>query len=458
VNDRLHALGAAIERNLDRTIAELVELVGQPSVSSQNIGIRECAELVSRLLERHGFGSRIIETNGYPVVYGEAQGSGPGTLILYNHYDVQPAEPLDLWSSPPFNLTRAGDRLVGRGVADDKGHILCRLAALDAVREVDGALPCQVKFMIEGGEEIGSPDVPDCLEEHRDLFAADACIWELGGVDYNESPQIVLGMRGLCYVELHVRTLGRDAHSGGAHLLPNAAWRLTRALNTLKDLDERILIAGFYDDIRPPAEKDLRALDALPDTEAEELRSYEIERYIAGRTGAGARRAVFQPTANICGISSGYEGAGPKTVTPAQAMAKLDFRLVPDQDPVDIYHKLQRHLQAAGFEDVEVRYLAGVGAAATPVSEPWVQLAIQTAQEVYGRAPQVIPMIGGSGPMHAFRRILGVPIVTAGCGYPESLAHAPNENIRIQDFVLGTHHTALLIARAGELFDPAAVT
>ena len=192
-------------------------------------------------------------------------------------------------------------------------------------------------------------------------------------------------------------------------------------------------MAGFYDDVRPPAEEELRALDALPDTEAEELRSYEIEQYIAGRTGASARRAVFEPTANICGISSGYEGVGPKTVIPAQAMAKLDFRLVPDQDPVDIHHKLQRHLQDSGFEDVEVRYLAGVGAAATPVSEPWVQLAIQTAQEVYGRAPQVIPMVGGSGPMHAFRRVLGVPIVTAGCGYPESLAHAPNENIRIQD-------------------------
>jgi acetylornithine deacetylase/succinyl-diaminopimelate desuccinylase-like protein len=437
----------AIDRNLERSLSELSELVGQPSISSQGVGMDAAAELVADLLRRHDLSSRLIETPSYPVVYGEWKGGGPGSLVLYNHYDVQPADPLDLWNSPPFEVTRVDGKLVGRGIADDKGHIISRLAALDAVREVLGDLPCTVKLMIEGGEEISSPHIPEFVQEHRDLLAADACIWETGGVDFSGRPVITLGMRGICYLQYDVRTMSRDAHSGMAHLLPNAAWRLVQALGTLKDPEGHIAVEGFFDDALKPTERDLQLISELPNADEDMYASYGISEFINGLSGDAAERAVYSPTANIAGFSSGYQGAGAKTVIPSSAMAKMDFRLIPDQDPEDIYRKVCSHLEREGFGDVEVTYLGGERAAATDPDEPWVLLAIDTAREVYGKEPIVFPMIGGSGPMHPFRHTLGVPIVTSGVGDPETLIHAPNENIRIENFVLGTLHTALLVAR-----------
>jgi acetylornithine deacetylase/succinyl-diaminopimelate desuccinylase-like protein len=445
--DLRNHLAAAIDRNLENSLSELSELVGQPSISSQGVGMALAAELTADLLRRHGFSSRLIDTPAYPVVYGECEAIGAGSVILYNHYDVQPVEPLELWDSPPFEVTRVGDKLVGRGIADDKGHIISRLAALDAVREVLGKLPCSAKFMIEGGEEISSPHIPEFVEEHRDLLAADTCIWETGGVDFSGRPSITLGMRGICYVQYEVRTMSRDAHSGSAHVLPNAAWRLVEALGTLRDSEGRIAVEGFFDDAVGPSARDLELIAQLPNTDAETHASYAIKQFVDGLAGEEAERAVYSPTANIAGFSSGYEGIGAKTVIPSTAMAKMDFRLVPDQDPEDICRKVRRHLERSGFGDVEVKYLGGEAAATTDPDDPWVKLAIETAREAYGKEPVVHPMIGGSGPMHPFRHVLGVPIVTSGLGHPETLIHAPNENILIENFRLGTLHTALLLAR-----------
>ena len=445
------SIDAYIDDHLDDSLRELSALVGERSISSQNVGMRETADLVASMLEQRGFNARLMPTPAYPVVYAEAGGRTDRTLICYNHYDVQPAEPLELWDSPPFTLTRRNGKVYGRGVCDDKGQFLSRLAALDAVRAIHGEYPCRIKFVVEGGEEISSPHLPEFVAEHRDLLAADGCVWETGGVDYDGRPTLTLGMRGICYVQYNVRTMSRDAHSGNAHLLPNAAWRLVRTLATIKDENERILISGFYDDAHALSELDRRLLEQVDAHEAETKRSYGIQEFILGLTGMAAKEAVFSPTANIAGISGGYEGPGSKTVIPATAMAKMDFRLVPDQDPVDIAAKLRRHLEQQGFGDVEVEYLGGERAAQTPADDPLVRLTAETAQEIYGVPPVVVPLSGGSGPMHAFREALGVPIVTAGVGYPESLIHAPNENIRIDNFVLGTRHMARLVERFGEM-------
>lgn len=436
-----------ISSELERSLAQLARLVEQPSISSQNIGMSETAELVAQMLEEYGFTASIMPTQGYPVVFAEAPGATDKTLLCYNHYDVQPPEPLDLWDSPPFQATRRNGKLYGRGVSDDKGQLVSRLAALDAVRVVMGGFPCAVKFVVEGGEEIASPFLPEFVSEHRTLLASDVCVWETGGVDYQGRPQLTLGMRGICYVQYNVRTMSRDAHSGSAHLLPNAAWRLVRALNTIKDENDRVLIPGFHDDARDPTLVDLQLLEDLDLEEGEMKRSFGISSLHRGLTGFEAKRAVFSPTANIAGISGGYELEGSKTVIPSTAMAKMDFRLVPDQDPEDIVAKLRRHLQQQGFEEIEVEYLGGERAAQTPPDDPFVRLAAGTAEEVYGVPPRVSPMVGGSGPMHAFRHYLDVPIVTVGIGYPESLVHAPNENITIQNFLLGTRHMARLVER-----------
>lgn len=380
------------------------------------------------------------------MVYAEA-GTGDKTLLCYNHYDVQPAEPFNLWDSPPFELVERGDQLYGRGVADDKGEIVSRLAALEAVRATHGRMPCKVKFVIEGGEEVSSPHIPEFVADHRDLLAADACIWETGGVGYDGRPNLVLGMRGILYVQYNSRTMSRDAHSGSAHLLPNAAWRLTRMLNTIEDEQGRILIPGFYDDAHPPTGEQIDLLVHLDLDEAQVKHSYGIERFNNNLSGLAAKEAVFSPTANIAGLSAGYAGEGPKTVIPAQAMAKMDFRLVPDQAPEDILQKLRRHLADHGYGDIEVTYLGGERAAVTPPDDPVVAIAVETAREVYGKEPRIAPLVGGSGPMHPFRAHLGVPIVNCGVGYPETFAHAPNENIRRADFVLGTRHMARFVER-----------
>lgn len=439
-----------INRRFEHWIEQLGRLCAQPSVSAQMLGIDECAELVATMLREEGFATEVLPTGGSPVVYGDATGRTQRTLLFYNHYDVQPPEPLEVWQTPPFSLTRDGDRLIARGVSDDKGQLITRMAAVDAVRAVLGELPLRIKYFVEGEEEVGSPNIPTAIERYGDRFAADGCVWEFGGVDYEGRPLQTLGMRGLCYVELSVSTAERDCHSGlGGSLIANAAWRLVWALNTIKGVDERIRIPGFYDKALPATPRDLDYLAAQPDEADEFVRSYGVKGFLNNMTGGVElrRAAVFEPTATINGLTSGYQGPGAKTVLPAEASAKIDFRLIPDQSPEEIVPLLRAHLDAQGFDDVAVRYIAGVKPARTDPDHPFVQLSIKAAQDVYGLPPVVEPLIGGSGPLHSFIHDLGLPVVTSGCGYPDSLVHAPNENIRIPDFINGIRHTARIITR-----------
>lgn len=442
-----------IEENVDYWVEQLARLCAQPSVSAQNDGIDACAALVATMLREQGFAAEVMPSIGNPVVYGEGNGRSDKTLLFYLHYDVQPAEPLALWDSPPFKLTRRDDKLYARGISDDKGHIICRLAALAAVKDALGELPCNVKFIIEGEEEIGSPNMPAFVEKHQEKLAADACIWEFGGVDHDGRPSQALGMRGICYVELSVRTAVMDAHSGlGGSIFPNAAWRLTWALNSLKDANEQILIPGFYDNVQPPSQRDLEMLAAMP-SESDKLQEmFQLDSFLNGMTDELElkKTAVFEPTCTICGLTAGYQAAGVKTVLPAKASAKIDFRLVPNQTPAEIVAKLRAHLDASGFADVAVTLLGGGRPAKVDPDDPFVQLTNETAVAVYGKEPNVSPMIGGSGPNYPFIHTLGLPLVAAGIGYPGSQVHAPNENIRLDYFLLGTKHTARIIEQFGK--------
>jgi len=444
-------IDARIDERLDYWIEQLARLCAQPSISAQRLGIDECATLVATMLQEEGYAAEILPTGGSPIVYGDSGPAGQArTLLFYNHYDVQPPEPLDLWNSPPFTLTRVGDELFARGVSDDKGQLITRMAAAAAVRDVLGGLPCRVKYFVEGEEEVGSPNIPPAIDAHKERFAADGCIWEFGSVDYTGRPTQTLGMRGLAYFELSVDTAALDCHSGlGGSIIANAAWRLVWALSTIKGLDERIRIPGFYDAVRPATPRDLEYLAALPDESASFKEFYGVSGFLKGMTGGTElrRTAVFEPTATINGLNSGYQGPGAKTVLPARASAKIDFRLVPDQTPEAIAPLLRAHLDAEGFEDVEVRYLAGVKPARTDPDHPFVQLSIRAAEDVYGKPAIVEPLIGGSGPLHPFIHVLGLPVVTSGCGHPQSRVHAPNENIRIPDFINGIRHSARILYR-----------
>jgi len=448
---------AAVDRYLadhfDESISELARLCKQPSVSAQNWGLVECAELVGQMLSARGFSVKVLPTGGAPVVYGERKGKSDKALLFYNHYDVQPPEPLELWNSPPFEPTLRDGKLFARGVSDDKAHITSRLFAIDALLAQDGELPCTVKFVIEGEEETSSVHLKPFVESNAQLLKADACVWEFGGVDFREVPIQYLGLRGICYVELSVETASQDVHSGlGGSIFPNAAWRLVWALNTLKGPDERILIPGHYDDVRPPSPRDLELLSALPETSEEYKNRYGLKGFLKGLSGGVELHTaeVFEPTCTICGLTSGYQGGGSKTVQPARASAKVDFRLVPDQTPERTLQLLRAHLDAQGFEDVKIAFLGGEAPARTDPDDPFVQLVVDAAEEPYGRKMQIVPMIGGSGPNHVFIETLGVPVVTSGVGYPGGQAHAPNENIRLDDYMKGARHIARVLKEFGK--------
>ena len=442
-----------IEEHLDESLAELGRLVAQPSIAAQGLGMDECAGLVAAMLERRGFAVELAPSGGGPpVVLGERAGRSGRTLLVYNHYDVQPPEPLELWTSPPFEAPLRDGRMYGRGVSDDKGHIVSRLLAIDALLAARGELPCRVKFVIEGEEEVGSVHLPAFVRANRERLAGDACLWEFGQVDDRGVPMQYAGLRGICYVELSVETAALDVHSGlGGSIFPNAAWRLTWALGTLKGTDERIRIPGWYDAVRAPSERDRELIAALPETADAYRGRYGVRGFLRGLEGGPELRVaeVFEPTCTLCGLTSGYQGPGSKTVLPARASAKVDFRIVPDQLPDDLLRKLRAHLDAQGFPDVQVTFLGGNPAGRTDPDDPFLAMVARTAEPVYGVPMQIVPMIGGSGPNHCFLHELKVPVACAGLGYPDTRAHAPDENLRVDHYVSHAKHVARILDAFG---------
>jgi acetylornithine deacetylase/succinyl-diaminopimelate desuccinylase-like protein len=437
-----------IEKNLDDSIVELSKLVSQPSISAQNYGLAECANMVREMLEARGFQVRVMETEGAPVVFGQRSGQCDKTLLIYNHYDVQPPEPLEMWESEPFKPVVRDGKLFGRGTADDKGPLVSRMLAIDAIMAVDGELPCNVKFIIEGEEETSSIHLHDFIETNQDLLSADACIWEFGSIDHEGVPLQHLGLRGICYVELSVETADIDTHSGiGGSIFPNAAWRLVWALNTIKGPDGKINLPSFYNSVEPPSDRDRKLIEALPEIADEYKNRFGLKYFLDGLSGGPELRlqAIFQPTCTICGLTSGYQGPGSKTVLPAHASAKIDFRLVPNQRPRQVLEQLREHLDTNGFEDIQIEFLGGEPPARTDPDDPFVQLVVQSAKPVYGREMQVTPMMGGSGPNYPFVHILDLPVATAGPGYPGSKTHAPNENVRLDLYVKHAKHIARIL-------------
>lgn len=458
-----------IEDNVDRSLETLFTLVRQPSVSAQRLGFDRAPHLVADILTEHGFDSQILEApnDGLPSVYGYAPADNeafhraqnlagidnpsddPPTLMLYVHYDVQPTDPIELWETEPFEPTRKDDRLYGRGMSDDKGNIAARLAVINAFRDEWGGLPCNIKIFAEGEEESGSPNLPGLIVEHADKLGADACIWEGGGRNAQNRPLIYLGLKGVLAVELSVALLNGDAHSSYATVLPSAAWTLINALNSIKDpSDDRILIDGFYDDIRESTAEEDRALADLPDDSDEWRETFGNASFVAGLGSEDLpRKHLFMPTANVAGLDAGYQGQGMKTVLPAKATAKMDFRLVPDMRPDDIFAKFRRHLDRHGFENVNLNLISGVHPFRTNMSSKWAQMAIETSEETYGKQAVIYPTMAGSGPMYDFGGVLGIPITSAGIDHPTHKIHAPNENITVDDFVLGAKNIARLVQR-----------
>jgi acetylornithine deacetylase/succinyl-diaminopimelate desuccinylase-like protein len=429
----------------DRFIDDLSIFVAQPSVAATGQGMREMAALVQRRLERIGAAVQQIPTGGAPILYAEL-GSGPRTLLIYNHYDVQPPDPIDLWTSPPFQPSVRDGKLYARGVSDNKGDLSCRLHAIEAWQQTIGPLPLKIKWVIEGEEEIGSLHLAEFAQQHASMLPADGCLWETGGKNEDERMTLTLGLKGIQCLELRTRSGERDLHSGLAAIAPSAVWRLVWALNTLKDQNDEILIDRYYDHVRAPNEAELAMLKAMPFDEAKRKAALGIDRFINDEHGLDVlKRLYYGPTVTICGFQAGYTDEGMKTVLPNTAFAKIDCRLVPDLTPEICLSLLRAHLDRRGFGDVEIVPLNGEHPAASPVDAPIVAACQTAVRDVYGHDAVMIPLSAGSGPMYPLTTALGIPTVMAGITYPGSRAHAPDENIRLDDYFEGIRFMRRLI-------------
>lgn len=438
---------AFIDEHTDEYVEKLRWLCRQPSVSIEGLGLDQTAQMARELLNDAGAKARIITVEGEAAyVYGEVAGKSDKTLGFYNHYDVHPPGPSELWQSPPFGAEIRKGRVYGRGATDNKGNLVARLCAVDAYQKVYGSLPVRVKFLYDGEEEIGSPHLSQFVEQHSALLQADAWIWEGGFKDANERLEIYLGFNGLCHVQLEVTTAHEELHSLYCGMVPSAVWRLVWALASIKDGQEHVKIAGFYDPVLPPTEEELRIMRELPLDTARFRRTHGISDWAGGLSGeALLRRHFLEPHVNIPGFRGGYTGPGVKAVLPHKAIAKMELYLVPNQDAADAARQLRDHLQSEGFGDVEVEVLALINPVKTDLNDPLAKLLVSAAQGVYGHEPVVYPIMPGASPMYLLTRRFGVSGVSTGVGYIGSNYHLPNENVRISDYIEGIKLMAAVI-------------
>jgi len=424
-----------VDNNLNELISELQTLIRQPSVSAKNEGIEECAKLVAKILIKSGINSEIlrIKKGVAPVVFAEVKSkkNPHRTILFYNHYDVQPVEPFELWDDDPFSGKIKGNKIFGRGSSDDKGELITRIKAVKAFLKTQRDVPCNVKFLIEGEEETGSANIDKYLKKYKKKFSCDGVIWEFGYIDSKNRPIVGLGMKGLLFVELFKEESKIDAHSSLAVIIKNPAWRLIEAVSSLRDSSGRILIKDWYKEVEPFSKKDIELLRAEPIDENSFKKEFGIRDFVGNKRGLELKKALAgSPTCNIAGMVSGYVGSGAKTVLPSKALIKIDFRLVPKMNPKKQIARLKRHLKRKGFGDIKIKVYHGEAAARTDPNEPFVKNVKSSADEIFGKSILNVSN-AGTGPMHSFVKYLQAPCISIGSTYIFSKIHSPNEFARI---------------------------
>ena len=436
---------------------ELFDLLRIPSVSarSEHAGdVRRAAEWVRDSLGRIGFEASINDTPGHPIVLGEwRKAPGAPTILVYGHYDVQPAEPLDLWESPPFEPTLRDGRIYARGSVDDKGQLFLHIKALEAHLKVRGTLPVNVVFLAEGEEEVGSVNLEAFIGKNAAMLAADAVVISDSAMFAPGLPSILSSLRGLAYFQIDVQGPSGDLHSGSyGGAVANPAMALARILATMHDEEGRILIPGFYDDVRKWDPAVLDQMKQLPFDEQTFLHETGSPAAFGEKGYTTLERLWARPTCEVHGLLSGYTGEGAKTVLPAKAMAKVSCRLVPDQDPATIERLMFEHVARVAPDGVKVvvRHLHGGRPWRASLDGPLFEAAKRALSAAFDREP-VITGEGGSIPVVGdFQRILGAPVLLMGFGLPGENAHAPDEWISDDNFVRGMRAAAVLIDELGK--------
>jgi len=444
------AVDAYIEKNSGRFIEELEELCAFPSISNHGLdAVRSARDWIAESLGRFTDRVETLDEGGMPALYAEVAGAGRRKLLLYQHYDVQPVDPIELWDSDPFKPVEKDGRIIARGVADDKADVMARIHALETLKGL-GEVPVTLRFLVEGEEEIGSKTFETIAHKHADKLRADGCLWESGAsFDDAGRPTLQFGCRGLLYVQLRVRMLGFDQHSGFASIYPSAPMYLAEALASLRDQDMNVRIEGFYDRVVEPTDSDRRMMAKIDPEIEQRKKLVGFDRLIREPTPERViEQLLFTPTCNIAGITAGYQGTGSKTVLPAEATAKLDFRLIPDQDPDEVLARLRKHFDSNGFEKVEIVWHDGEKPARSDPDSDVARTVIECVKDLHGE-PVLWPFMQATGPMHPVVSDLGVPtVLPVGVGRPDNRIHAPNENIHAADYI----NTIRLMCRVWERF------
>ncbi len=445
VADKVLMSSSLVDEKMDELISDLQILIRQHSVSAINDGLEECAQLLSRMVNKAGIKAELLYLNKLdsgvnnknyltipPLVFGEVKSkSNPfgKTILFYNHYDVQPIDPIEEWDEDPFSGKVEGNLIFGRGSSDDKGELITRLKAVEFFLKQTGDVPCNIKFLIEGEEEIGSPNLNKYLLKYSDKFLCDLVIWESGYIDNKGRAIISLGQKGILNIEMKVQGPTCDVHPSLSTIIVNPAWKLVNILSLLYDGQGKILIDGWYDDVEHLTDCDLQQLEKEFYDEDSFKKEYGINKFIDNATGPEIKKKLaIEPTCNISGLFSGYVDKGVKTIIPSTASAKIDFRLVPYMDPKSQFNKLVSYLRLKGYseDELEITLLSGEPAYRTPIGNQYVDLVIDAAKKIFN---DVILNISspGTGPMYMFKKILSVDSICIGSTILPNKMHSPNE-------------------------------
>lgn len=449
---KLQAVFDHIEASRDSFVARVMDYVRHPSISAHDIGIREVAALLVETLKGLGMEAEAVPTANHPMVLGKRMVSpDKPTVLLYGHYDVQPPDPLDLWVSPPFEPTIRDGRIYARGIGDNKGQHFAQLLAIESHLAVHGDLPCNVIFLLEGEEEIGSPQIASFVREHADRLKADLVVTSDGPLHESGLPVITFGVRGVASFELRCRTASRDVHSGNfGGIVPNPIWKLVQLLATMKNAEGEITIEGINEPVIPATNYEREAMAKLPvdiDQVKAELGLAELD----GPVGRGYfDRLMFHPTLTINGFHGGYGGPGMKTVLPCEAFVKCDMRLVEPLTPAYVYDRIRAHVEHHA-PDVEFVPLNAMLPSKTPMDSPFAAPLARAVEAARGVPPLLYPGVGGSLPDYAFTKILGVPSFVVPYANADEANHAPNENLEIVRFIDGIRTGSALLWELGRL-------
>lgn len=441
---------AYVDQHAQNALARLIDYVRRPSISAYGEGIGEVAEYIANVMRQIGLSVRIMSTAGWPMVVGEyyVRADAP-TVLLYGHYDVQPPDPLDAWVTPPFEPTVRDGRLYARGVGDNKGQHFAQLLAVEALLACRGTLPCNVKVLLEGEEEVGSPHMPEFISAHRDELRADLAIISDGPVHESGRSIINFGVRGILSLELRAREANQDVHSGNwGGIVPNPLWTLVHLLASMKNAHGQITIDGFYDNVQPLNEMERQALANLPLNIEHAKRTLDLTHLDEPQERGYFERLSAWPTLTINGLHGGYGGPGSKTVLPHEAIAKCDIRLVEAQSAAEILEKVRAHVQKHAPE-VSVISHGSMDPSKTPLDSPFTEPLRQAIRAAQGAEPLLVPAMGGSLPNYVFTRTLKIPAFGVPYANADEANHAPNENMEVARFISGIKTGAAMLAYLG---------